>query len=350
MTDNLDKVIERINKLLALARDGGATEAEAELAMAKAQEMMAEYNLSAATLEAKGGKKEDRVKQREDQNLMYTWKRELLEQVAKVNFCHVFIVEKKTAAGQKIGGGYQIIGRESNTVATRVMFNYLLATIEKLLVTEVGTSPQERYSRWGHSFRIGCADRLKDRLQERHDAKLEEQARTARETNARSQHPGSAPTGNALVVILKDFAQDEEDLNNDMINGWEPGTTKARREKYQQESEERQRKFDVELAVVKSENPGINDTLARYMASGWTRERAEEILGLGKFYKEPKQETERQRAEREAKAERARQRERSKEWNQSRKTDWSAYDRGQARANDVGLDDQVGKSNRAGIK
>jgi hypothetical protein len=342
--------VDRINKLLALARDGGATEAEAELAMAKAQELMAEYNLSAATLEAKGGAKENRVKQREDQNLMYAWKRELLEQVAKVNFCHVFIVEKRTRAGQKIGGGYQIIGRESNTVATRVMFNYLLATIEKMLVSEIGTSPQDRYSRWGHSFRIGCADRLRERLQERFDAKLEEQAKAAREANARSQHPGAAPTGNALVVVLKDFAQDEADLNNDMINGWEPGTTARRRKEHEERTRKNQKEYERKLAQAKTDHPDATPDVQRYIASGWSRDRAEEILGVGKYYKEPKPETERQRQKREQQWERYQQRERDKQWRQDRKTDWGAYDKGQTRANDVGLDDQVTNTDKGRIR
>ena len=41
MTDNLNKIVDRINKLIALSKDGGATEAEARLAADKAQALFA---------------------------------------------------------------------------------------------------------------------------------------------------------------------------------------------------------------------------------------------------------------------------------------------------------------------
>lgn len=49
------KIVGRIHKLMALARNGAATEAEAELALEHAQRMMQEYNLSIAEIEASGG-------------------------------------------------------------------------------------------------------------------------------------------------------------------------------------------------------------------------------------------------------------------------------------------------------
>ena len=182
MSNTVDpKVVSRIHKLLALAN-----EHEAELAMSMAQAEMLKHNLSMATIEAAGGNSEGRVKEHIQQNLLYTWKRELLETIAKVNFCHLYITHKRTAAHAKLAGGYEIIGRASNVAAVKNMFDYLLQTVERLVVAEVGTNPQDRFNRYSHSFRLGASERLRERLGERHNKQMEEQARKEREAKAQS--------------------------------------------------------------------------------------------------------------------------------------------------------------------
>jgi hypothetical protein len=134
--DQIDaKVVSRIHKLLALARDGGATEHEANAAMQMAQEQMLKYNLSMATIEATGsGASEGRTKDKADKNLMYPWKRELLRAIAAVNFVHVELLDKRTKSGQYIGAGYELIGRVvERRRRCRTMFEYLLQTIERLV-------------------------------------------------------------------------------------------------------------------------------------------------------------------------------------------------------------------------
>ena len=55
MTAQIDrKTLDKIRKLMNLAKDGGATEGEASVAMEKAREIMATNNLSMAQLEASG--------------------------------------------------------------------------------------------------------------------------------------------------------------------------------------------------------------------------------------------------------------------------------------------------------
>lgn len=333
MTDLNPKIIERIQKLLALANDGGATEAEAELAMAKALEMMLAHNLSIATIEASGGAKEGRAKERNSQNLMYPWKRSLLESIAKVNFCHVSLLAKRTRSGQSIGAGYELIGRESNIVATKNMFSYLLDTIERLIVAEVGTSPQERFTRWSHSFRLGCSDRLQSRLLLRHEEQLIAQMKAAKEAEARGRHPASA-TGNALVVVMRDFAQAEEDLNDDLRMGWNPGTTANNRERNNRQAQALQEAFTKRYNEIVEIEPDIDRELARYLAKGWSRERAMQVLT-------PKHETPSARRRREEAEARANDRYWRAQDNRANKIDSSGYRKGQSSAEKVGLDGQV---------
>lgn len=313
MTDQIidPKTIDRIRKLLALA-NGGTTEAEAEAAMSKAQAIMAEHNLTMAALERSGGQGEGRRKESTKTNLMYPWKRELLGTIARVNFCYINIEWKITKSNQCIGAGFSLIGRESNIVAARNMWEYLLDTIEKLVVAEVGTSPQERYTRWSHSFRLGAATRLRERLNERYETIIREQERKVREEQARAKHPSAVSTNNALVV-LREYASSEEDLNNDFAYGLEPGTTAARRAK-------RNAKWAAYQELLRSQPP------------------------RPAVVEEPRPETAKERRAREAN-ERASARyweaQRRRRERENAKIDWSAHDAGRSRANDVGLDTQV---------
>lgn len=335
MTDT--KIISRISKLLALARDGGATQHEAEMAMAKAQELMAENSLSLAMMEARTGNVEEgRTKEQTDKRAMYKWQRNLMEKLAYVNFCHLQIryghVYKVSGKAKPIG--YEIIGRESAVVAAQGMFDYLLSTISRLVMVEVGGDRTQHLSRSAVSFREGCSDRICARLQQRHDDWMREQARKARESNQRS-----GATANALVVVMSDWAQTEKDLNNDFVRGWAPGTTaKARAEgEAKWSAAEAKRKVDKARYVAE----GIDPEVADWMSVGYPRTMAEGMVAETR--REAKPETEAQRRRREEREERDSRRYWQRQARQSANRDYRAYVRGEEAGDRVGLDAQIDK-------
>lgn len=232
MTELDIKIVERIQKLLNLARDGGATEGEANNAMEMAERLMLANNLSIAQVEMSGGAAtEKRLKEQSKGRANYRWQRWLMSAIATANYCHVLsIVEKRRiryGAERDYVTGYQIIGRASNVASTKVMYDYLLQTCARLRA-DYEMNPG-RTSRDGALFVEGLAFRLAQRVEERHEEMLRKQRREAEEAKARAAHPAAAPTGNALVVVMEDFAAKEADLNNDLRRGWEPGTTLAKR-------------------------------------------------------------------------------------------------------------------------
>src|ERR1700720_1931730 len=85
---DLDAVVARVQKILALGRRGG-TEAEAAAAMAKAGEYLARYNLDMARVEgaAAGPQAREKVSQQTGQ---YLYQRSLWKAVARLNFCLCF--------------------------------------------------------------------------------------------------------------------------------------------------------------------------------------------------------------------------------------------------------------------
>lgn len=331
------KVIDRLKALLALAEGKGATEAEAQLAMEHAQALMLKHSLTVATVEASGGTKEARLKDQTSKNLMFKWQRQLFEVVAKVNFCHFSLVYKRTASGEEIAGGYEIIGRQSNVIAARNMYEYLAQTIARLVKQECGTSSSAQFTKYANSFRLGCVDRLSDRLRERHEAKVEEESRTAREQNTAARHP-SATTVNALVVIASDYQQTERDLNNDLLNGWAPGTTQQRREEQDRDYQQRQAERAAKLADLMAE--GIAKEIADWMSYGYSQEAATKLANPPPA----KPETEAQARKREAKEAREEARRVARWAREGRKIDSAGYYAGQRSGEGVGLDDQITKS------
>lgn len=341
-----EKIITLINKLLALSKDGGATEAEAALAAEKAQELMTEHNLSMATVEAAGGDSGEggvRVKDGLNHRQVYNWQKQLMAHVAELNFCHCMLrYEQRNGYYNptKVFNGYQLIGRAANVASTRVMFEYLLQTINR--VAKGHLDPKEFFTRFGHSFKEGMADRIVERLQERRRHEVEEQEKKAREANVRAQHPSSA--GNALVVVLKDFVQDETDLNNDMVKGWEPGTTSRNRRK----SEERQVKWAAEQEAKRialraewvARDPTLGDDWLYYLERGYDLDFVRKLMKPDPA----KPETERQKLKREER-ERNERNERNREWSkyqrENARLDQRGYAAGIQAGDNVGLDRQM---------
>lgn len=229
MTDQINlSVILKIQALCALRDDKGATEAEAANAAEKVQYLLAKYNLDMATVLASGGKSDvgsERVRQSATDRTVYKWRRDLMQRIGKVNFCHVSI--RIVLQGNKdIFDGFEIIGRQANVVATRVMFDYLTQTIERLAREWATSQGGNIFAKPAILFREGCAERLMERLSYRYDEILRKQREEAEAAHAaNAKYAGST----LPAVILADYAREEQELNDDMRNGYELGTTTRHR-------------------------------------------------------------------------------------------------------------------------
>lgn len=227
------KLIDKVKKLLNLARCGGATEAEADLAMERAEAILRDNNLSMAMVEASGGSaSESRLKQDGIEGANYRWARVLMEAIAESAFCDVSVKFKRVAnrhGYRDAATGYELIGRVSNVVAARNMFEYLMETIARFR-RDYRDGVGNNNAKSALLFGEGMAARLTVRVKERHRVALREQREKAEaEAKARAAN-GNGSTSNALVVILEDYAQTERWANADIRHGYPVGTTKAREE------------------------------------------------------------------------------------------------------------------------
>lgn len=218
-----ESVIAKVQKLLALAR-GNTNENEAQAATSKAMELLAAYNLDMAVLNKPGASPSARKDQKRAGGL-YSWQRDLWLAVAELNFCKYFFV-RGLSKGSKYE--HQIIGRAENVLATELMAEYLQDTIERLTVEygKMAFPGQSRFIRELIAYREGMAHRLQDRLLTERWRRITEERKKRDEAATRHSHGGTA-------LVLADVIQTEEDLNNDYIYGYEPGTTARRRAEYQ---------------------------------------------------------------------------------------------------------------------
>jgi hypothetical protein len=339
MTDQVlnPKIVSRLRKLLALAAEGsGATEAEAEAATARAQALMAEHNLSMATLEAAGAAATDdgrRTDSTAKGRAMYDWQQRLMAAVAEANFCSVW-VQYAYRGRRRTATGYHLIGREANVVSATLMFDYLCRTRGRLVLAAVGGDNTQRMTKFGVAFAEGCGDRCGERIRRRHLDYLAAQARAARETNAAARHPASA-TACALVVVMQDYAAAEADLNQDLRYGYAPGTTAARRA-----TATAQRAANLAAAVAAGEDPDVLDWVRAGCALATARRYAAEARARAAT---AATETPAQKAKREAREAARAAREQARWDRQTSKKNWTGYFAGRAAGEKVGLDPQVAR-------
>jgi len=158
------KIVERIQKLLALSQS--SNENEAASALAKAQALLAEHNLSMAQVQVRTGVQPAYIKEVHDLNSHENWRRFLLWYIAKQNFCDVV-----THGGAST---VSLIGERENIQAVQVMYAFIAAQLERLASAwyQVYQRSYQYYSNpvpartWKNNFFLGAVATIKQRLEE----------------------------------------------------------------------------------------------------------------------------------------------------------------------------------------
>lgn len=162
----MEAIIERIRKLLAMSR-GNANENEAAVAAQKAQQLLAEYNLSLADVE----KLDAKGKVIEDGDLMTSssnpWRRTLGNATARLYLCdyywnHVHFAKATRKRGYVRADRHNFIGLPHNVVVAKEMFVYFVDTVERL--AKESRKKEKQTNAYEHAFRHGCANRLTNRI------------------------------------------------------------------------------------------------------------------------------------------------------------------------------------------
>lgn len=254
-----EDVLRQIKKLLNLAARN-PNPAEAALAAAKANELLASYNLTMAEVEQSHGD-EGKRQQEEIEGGARRWKRELWEEVADLNFC-LYWAQPKYVDGKKLEYNYDkginpstgryhrdyvngrvlrvhhvLVGRQVNVAATKAMAGYLEQAIERVTRERDEKGKWGLHSRWAMSFREGMAYNLMRKIADRRDKLADEEARKKREAEDRAKASGVS-TSTALTI--SSVRQNERDSNVDFVMG-EGYSAKKREQRARAAEEARQR-------------------------------------------------------------------------------------------------------------
>lgn len=196
----MTRIIDKIRKLFALAGNN-TSEAEAASALAKAQEMLASYNLEMSMLDDRAEvKKHDqgdgkRTKEKVERSAMFAYIRKLWEALADTNFC-VYWNTRIYTNGVFSTYYHYLIGREDNVAVVKLMGEYLEQTLNRQCPYKVGKDV--------NLWKTGCVERIVERL-----AAKKSEMTTA---DFSSTTPGSGMAA-STAVVLRSVYEDEAHKN-----------------------------------------------------------------------------------------------------------------------------------------
>jgi hypothetical protein len=325
-----------VAKMLQLGKKNPNAQ-EAAVAVKKAMELALKWNLDVEAIGAQGDegtRLKDRIK-----GGWYEWQVDIWRYVAELNFCLYYRAgewrERDRRYGWKNADGtwatYQenywqklhgLVGKKHNVAATRAMAEYLEQAVERELMERLGNDNTQRFSNWAHSWRKGAVEDITTRLYERRKHLLAEEARKAREAEARAAAAGmaGAPSGTSLAIAS--LVQTERDSNMDEYLDRAPGTTA------------RLNAERIALRAAEAEARRIADE----EHTRWAAEHPEEAAEEARRARE-------ERAKRDAK-------EAGSSYRSSAgprdTTDWGAFSSGKSAGAKIGLDVQAGGFKSAG--
>lgn len=263
LTEEQVKIVQKVEKLLAMANRKKGNEAEAAAAAAKAQEMLAAYNIDMAMVEQSSGtsgRRED-VKHKGG---VYLYQRDLWRAVAELNFCLYWTSTKWVSReatrlndwGEKVKElvwsiqyQHRVVGRTVNITLTKSMASYLEQTIERLVMERLGNDNTQRFSRWAVSYRKGAAARIIEKVQDRRDELEAAEAKRKRDAEHAAARAG---VSTATTLTIADVRKSERDANLDHIygEGWS-----ARQREEKRKAAEAAAQAEAEYARWAAANP-----------------------------------------------------------------------------------------------
>jgi len=159
-----DRIIEKLQALLRLARDAGATEAEASLALERAHALLLKHGLEMADVEENGSEPSAVFEDAWDGLLGQQWIGILVNIVGQHHYCRVI---RSHQTGKLI-----VIGRKVNVRFTYELSMWLIRQVSNLASADwaarewTGETKGLREREWRQSFIYGVLNRLGERLKE----------------------------------------------------------------------------------------------------------------------------------------------------------------------------------------
>ena len=204
------RILARVQKMLNLANDAGATEGERDNAMRMAHATLAKYNLSLADVDSaneEAKRKDDGEPREEHVNTFYgrPWARNVANNIAKLFFCYYLYTSHKKATQVR----HYFIGRHSNAITAALIAEFVVKSIMREGNRQKRAEHQG--NAWLRAFCWGAAQRVSERVD-----KL-----IAGEDESQADEPGTA-------LVLASYYDTERVANELMVQQKYPSLRKGR--------------------------------------------------------------------------------------------------------------------------
>jgi hypothetical protein len=164
---DLDKLIERVKKLLAMAEHAGSNEHEAASAAEKAMALLAAHNMTMADVK-KHAKAGEYGLFGQVPTGSHAWVRLVMNGCAKMYFCgYLYSTRKVPGTKTSTRDNHMFVGEKHNVVVAQLMSAYLVATVKRLATTGAKTVPAKEVGQYKATFCFMAALRLVRRMAER---------------------------------------------------------------------------------------------------------------------------------------------------------------------------------------
>jgi hypothetical protein len=206
-----EQILKKVQKLLKLANNKGASEGERDNAMRQAHKFLAKYNLDLADVEAADAEEVRQAKgepREEHTHRFYgrPWARNVAASVGRLFFCDYLYVSDRKATNVK----HYFIGRRSNALTAALMAEFVVKSIMK-----EGKRQQREFGEdnaWFRAFCWGAAHKVSSRVNKLIAGEDESQTTEA---------PGTA-------LVLASYYEQERAANQLMIQAKYPTLRKGR--------------------------------------------------------------------------------------------------------------------------
>lgn len=180
----LDKIIDRIRKLLRMAADTSSPN-EAAIAAGRARKLMDQHQISLADLRESNGFGFEKIDK--PYRFMPVWKNILSVAVAKFNDCRSCIVTEWQTINNSYAKRLMFQGFEADVAVATAMYDYLTSTVDRLCARYIAELGYTKYpAKLGDAYKKAAAQTLCERMAEM-QAERERELKTS--------------TGTSLVVF-----------------------------------------------------------------------------------------------------------------------------------------------------
>lgn len=171
MTEEKKSILERIQKLLRMSEENGASYNEAMMAAQKAQELLQEHNLSLSDVDKDDGVVEP-IGSEDFELDRDKWKAWITAATARLYFCTTYTNKKLNKETYQWSRVRTFVGRESNRKIAKSMCDYFINAVVRMAEDHVRKIPgsKSEINRIKFNFMQGCAMELSNRIEEKYKA------------------------------------------------------------------------------------------------------------------------------------------------------------------------------------